>query len=56
MAAERCDKGGCTKTAIYREKKRRHGKLTRDQYCAGHMQWAYGQFGIGPEDFKRIEH
>lgn len=56
MAAEHCDKRGCAKIAIYREKKRRHGKLTRDQYCAGHMQWAYGQFRIGPEDFKRIEH
>jgi len=50
---ERCDQ--CrNKVAIYVEKKRRRGRLTREQYCAGCLQWAYGRYGQGPEDFRRI--
>ena len=39
--------------AIYVEKKRRRGKLTRDQLCTGCLQTWYGRHGLGPEDLKR---
>lgn len=54
-ADTKCDR--CKKrTAIYREKKRRRGRLTRDRYCAGCTQWAYGKYGLGPENFDKIRY
>jgi hypothetical protein len=41
------------RVAIYVEKRRRRGKLTRDQLCAGCLQTWYGRHGLGPEDLKR---
>jgi hypothetical protein len=42
--------------ALYVEKKRRRGKLTRDQLCAGCLQAWYGEHGLGPGDLKRINY
>jgi hypothetical protein len=47
---DRCNR----RVAIYIEKKRRRGKLTRDRMCASCLQGYYGEFGRGPEDVKRI--
>jgi hypothetical protein len=48
-----CDNCG-RHAAVYVEKKRRRGRLTRDQVCAGCLQALYGRHGLGPEDFKRL--